>query len=403
MSSPSIVPTTPAADSVAAAGARRRSPKRAVLYQLTAVLVLALGVLMIASTTQENLRQLGVQSGFAFLSQPSGFEINQKLIAFDAGASIGRAMLVALINTLLLCVVTIVGASAVGLCVGLGRLSHSAPMRWLAGAYVEIFRNIPALLQVFLWYFIVLRVLPPASASIELFGAAQINNRGLFLPMPRSNGVFGAGTLVLATLAVAIGGAAIARCITRAVQDRTGRYIHSSAIWVLWMVLCLLFARLAGLDRLEWITPAATRFGFQGGYALMPELLALAISLSLYNAAYVAEITRSALQSIPKGQIDAAYALGLSRARAFRLVLLPAALRLIVPPLATVYQNALKSSSLGAAIAYPEITSVLIGSVNNITGQPVAIIGIALIVYLSMSMFIAGLMHCYERRVSRWS
>lgn len=403
MSSPSIAPTTPDADPAVAAGSRPSPWKRGVLYQLVAVLLLAAGVLMIASTTQANLQQLGVQSGLAFVSQPAGFEINQKLIAYDAGSSIGRAMLVALINTLLLCAVTIIGASAVGLCVGIGRLSRSAPMRWLAGAYVEMFRNIPVLLQVFLWYFIVLRVLPPAAQGIELFGAVQLNNRGLFLPEPRSSGMLSAGTLALAALAVAIVGVVVARSITRAVQDHSGRHVPASVIWLLWMVLCLLLARVAGLDQVEWVTPAATRFGFKGGYALMPELLALVISLSLYNAAYVAEIARSALQSIPKGQIDAAHALGLSRARAFRLVLLPAALRLIVPPLATVYQNVLKSSSLGAAIAYPEITSVLIGSVNNVVGQPVAIIGITLIVYLSLSMCIAGLMHWYERRVSRWS
>jgi len=382
---------------------RRSGVLRGLLYQLVVVLVFALGAVIVATNTQENLQRLGVQSGLTFLTQPAGFEINQKLIAFDAGYTIARAMTVATINTLLLCVVSILGASVVGLCVGTARLSKSAAMRWLAGAYVEVFRNVPVLLQLFLWYFVVLRVLPPVTRSIDWFGMIHLNNHGLFLPAPLATGEMTVGMIALLMLGVVMSGMVVARRLTRVVRDRTGRYFPAVIVWAAWVAACMAAARMFGVGRVEWAAPVATRFGLEGGYALMPEFLALFIGLALYNASYVAEITRSALQALPKGQAEAAQALGLTRLRSLRLVLLPQALRLIVPPLASVYQNVLKSSSLGAAIAYPELTSVLIGSVNNIVGQPVAIIGITLVVYLTLSMVVAGLMHWYEYRVARWS
>jgi general L-amino acid transport system permease protein len=250
---------------------------------------------------------------------------------------------VAALNTLLLGLVTIVTASSLGLAVGVARTSRNALMRGASAGYVETFRNIPVLLQVFFWYFVVLRWLPPVSASHSLFNAVFLNNRGLFLPtLQLTDGV------------------------------------------------------------LRWAVPVAERFGYRGGVVMTPEFMALLIGLSTYNASYIAEIVRSSLQALPRSQLEAAYALGLSRMRALRLVLLPQALKIMLPPLATVYQNVFKGTALGAAIAYPEITSVLVGTVNNIVGQPVIIMSVVLMVYLAFSMAIALLMHWYEAHTRRW-
>lgn len=316
---------------------------RGLVYQALALCILAVGVWVIAANTQANLQRLGVVSSPAFFVERAGFEINQKLIAFDANSSIARAAFVAALNTVLLGVVTILGASLLGLIVGVARTSRNALLRGVGAGYVEIFRNIPVLLQIFFWYFIVLRWLPPVSASLSLFDAVFLNNRGLFLP----------------TLHIVDGA-------------------------------------------LRWVVPVAERFSYRGGYVVTPEFLALLIGLSMYNASYIAEIVRSSLQTLPRGQVEAAHALGLSRFRTLQLVLLPQALKVILPPLATVYQNVFKGTALGAAIAYPEITSVLVGTVNNIVGQPVIIMSVVLMVYLAFSMGIALLMHWYEARTRRW-
>ena len=373
---------------------------RRLLYQLLALGVLLVGVLLIAQNTQDNLQRLGVQSGTGFLWERAGFEINQKLIPFDADATVARALGVACLNTVLLCALAVLLATLVGACVGILRLSRSWPARCLATAFVETFRNTPLLLQVFFWYFVVLHALPDVQHySLGFFDAIQLNNRGLFLPMPQLESGW---VLLLAALAAAVAGVSLAKRISRAVQDRTGRYFPAWLFWLAGLALVLAALQLFGTGRLDWTTPARGRFGFVGGYVLRPEFLALVVALSLYNASYVAEIVRSALIAIPAAQSEAAYALGLPRARVLRLVLLPQALRIISPPLTTVYQNILKSSALGAAIAYPELVSVLIGTVNNLVGQPVVIMAITLILYLSFSICIAGMMQWHEWRKARW-
>ncbi len=239
-----------------------------------------------------------------------------------------------------------------------------------------------------------------SNTAFALFDVVQLNNRGLFLPMPQ--GPYG-WILVLATFGVAVAGVPAARRISLAVQDRTGHYFPVVALLA---VACLLLAigifGLLAPGELIWAIPAPGRFGFAGGYVLRPEFLALVIALSLYNASYIAEIVRSALLAIPPAQSEAAYAFGLPRARVLALVLLPQALRIITPPLTTVYQNILKSSALGAAIAYPELVSVMIGTVNNLVGQPVVIMAITLILYLGFSICIAGMMQWHQWRKARW-
>lgn len=373
---------------------------RRLIYQSVALGALACGVAVIARNTRENLEELGVQSSTSFLWERAGFEINQKLVAFDADATVASALGVACLNTVLLFFLAAAFATAIGACVGIVRTSKSWPARGLAVAFVETFRNAPLLLQVFFWYFLVLHSLPDvAQSSFALPGSAQLNNRGLFLPAPQ---LAGGGLVWAIALAALAGGVALARRISHRIQDRTGRHWPWPLLWAGGVLIAFAVCALAPPFQLRWETPVPDRFGFTGGYVLRPEFLALVIALSLYNATYIAEIVRSALAAIPAAQGEAGQALGLSRWQTLRLVLLPQALRIISPPLATVYQNVLKSSALGAAIAYPELTSVLIGTVNNLVGQPVVIMAIVLTLYLGFSICIAAVLHWFEWRSSRW-
>ena len=275
------------------------------------------------------------------------------------------------------------------------RISLVWLVRKLATVYVETFRNIPALLQIFFWYFVVLQSLPASRDSLDLLGLVFFNNRGLFVPAPTMPG--GLGWIVLAVV-IAVMGATWLRGRARIRHARTGKRLPVAAISVALVVgLPLLTAFvLPG----SWETPALGRFSYEGGFVLMPEFIALAVGLSVYNASYISEIVRSGFESIPRGQTEAAEALGLPRFNAFRLVLFPQALRVIIPPLTTVYLNLFKSTSLAAAIAYPEVVSVFVGTVNNLVGQPVAIMAITLVIYVAVSLGIAVFMNWYNRRIA---
>lgn len=372
---------------------------RSLAYQGLAAGVLLLGVWLIAANTAANLERLGIDSGTAFLLERSGFEINQKLVAFDADAPVARAIGVAALNTLLLWIVAAVGASALGLLAGIARLSSSLPARALGTAFVEGFRNIPILLQVFFWYLVLLHSLPSVAHGAGLLDLVFLNNRGLFLPRPH---LAGSGAWALAALGLLVIAVVLVRRWAGRHEERGGRRVGWLVPWALLAAALVALLGWLELVRVEWTVPSAARFGYRGGIALTPEFLTLAIALSTYNGSYIAEIVRSGLAAVPRGQLEAAEALGLSRARVLRLVLLPQALRTMLPPLATTYQSVLKSSALGAAIAYPELTSVLVGTINNIVGQPVVIMAITLAVYLVLSMLIGALAHWYEARTARW-
>lgn len=371
--------------------------RRTWIYQGLLVAAIVAVLALIVSATNANLARLGVETSMDFLWRRAGFTISQSLIPFDANSTIARAFVVALLNTLVLAAASIVGASLLGLVVGTARLSRNWLVSRLATAYVELFRNIPSLLQIFFWYLVVLRSLPGFRDSLSLGEAVRLNNRGLYLAAPD---IVGAGGWIAGGLLVAIGTIIGLSRWARQRRLASGRAFPVTLTAVGLLIVVPWLAALIGGAQLGWDIPQAGRFGFEGGLVVMPEFMALVAGLSVYNATYIGEIVRSGFAAIPRGQIEAADALGLSRWLSFRLVLFPQALRVIIPPLTTVYLNLFKATSLAAAIAYPEIVSVFVGTVNNLVGQPVIIMGITLIIYVLVSLAIALFMNWYNRRIA---
>ena len=370
---------------------------RALIYQVVMLLIMVLIALAIFHTTQQNLQRLGVQSGFDFLVRRAGFDIGQSLIPYSPDSTVARAFLVALLNTFLLAGVAIALSSLLGFFIGIARLSNNWLVARLATAYIETFRNIPVLLQIFFWYFVVLRTLPRSHDSLSLFDAVFINNRGLFFPsLSFEPGAWVIGAAALLAIAATL---LLARW-RKARQDKTG--VRSRILPPALALLIGLPAAAAALSGmpLSVEVPTLGRFSYAGGMVLIPEFLALAVGLSVYNATYIAEIVRSAFQAIPRGQTEAADSLGLPRAATLRLVVLPQALQIMIPPLTTVYLNLFKATSLAAAIAYPEVVSVFVGTVNNLVGRPLEIMAITLVIYVFVSLCIALFMNWYNRRLA---
>ena len=370
-------------------------PRRLIIYQCLLVAGILALCYSIFSITEANLARLGVESNFDFLFRRAGFELGQTLISFSADDTILRAFVVAVLNTLVLAAAAIVCASILGLALGLARLSGNWLLARLALAYVEVFRNVPVLLQIFFWYFVVLRTLPRSAHSTVLWDAVVLNNRGLFLPATSA----GADTwLLVAAVMVGLIGMWVLQRWARRRRHETGRAFPVVAAGVVGVIgLPVLTAWLAGV---QWELPQPGRFGYSGGMVLLPEFLALACGLSMYNATYISEIVRSSFSALPRGQLEAADSLGLPRHLAVRLILLPQALRIMIPPLTTVYLNLFKSTSLAAAIAYPEVASVFVGTVNNLVGQPVAIMTMTLLIYALVSLCIALFLNWYNRRLA---
>ncbi len=368
---------------------------RNVVYQLILLGLIASLAYLIVSATQTNLAELGVDSSFDFLWKRAGFEIGQTLIPFNANSTIARAFLVALINTLLLAFVSIVLASILGLIIGVARLSRNWLTVKLATAYVETFRNIPSLLQIFFWYYVVLRSLPRSAESFSFSNLFFLNNHGLFMPAPLPGDSLPAmiTSLVLAIIAILW----LHQWAKRRLYTTGRRFPVISAGFIL-IIGAPLLAMLFGGG--SWETPIIGRFGYQGGSVVMPEFMALVVGLSMYNATYVAEIVRSGFSSVPVGQYEAASSLGMTRLLTLRLILFPQALRAIIPPLTTLYLNIFKGTSLAAAIAYPEVVSVFVGTVNNLVGQPVIIMAITAFTYAVISLCIALVLNWYKRRIA---
>lgn len=360
---------------------------RAILWQGLAILVVCGGTAWLTINTLDNLAGRGIASGFGFLNSSAGFGIAMSLIDYTEASSFGRAFLVGLLNTLLVSAIAIVLATLLGFTIGAARLSSNWLISRLAGAYVETIRNIPLLLQIFFWYFAVLRTLPAPRASLDLGGAFFLNNRGLYVPWVEE-GLSGAWFFAV--------GIALLAIFWRQ-KDRWGkrhrRLIRNGLIVLVGLSVTF-------LTNVRWSVPELRGFNFTGGVVLTPELLALTVALSTYTAAYIAEIVRAGIQSVPRGQVEAGYALGLPRRDVMRSVVVPQAMRLIVPPLTNQYLNLTKNSSLAAAIAYPDLVSVFAGTVLNITGQAVEVIAITMAVYLVISLVIAGGMNAFNSVVA---
>ncbi len=350
----------------------------------------------IAGNVAANITRLNINTGFSFLARPAGFEISQKLVNFGEAASYFDVFIISLLNTLVLTAIAIVFATLLGFVIGIARLSSNPLVAGVAAGYVEIVRNIPLLLQLFYWYFAVLRPLPNPRQSVSLFGIAFLNKRGLYLPYPVFKPGFEALALtILAMLIVAI----VLLWLNQRHRARAGTSLHSVRLIALLLLLPPLgVAWLTGFP-LSWDIPALAGFNFKGGITVIPEFVAMALALSLYGASYIAEIVRSGISAVQAGQIDAARALGLKRGAINRMIVIPQALRVILPPLGTQYIVLLKNSSLAAAIAYPDLMLVFAGTVLNQTGQPLEVMIVTMASYALIGLAIGGAINMLNRRV----
>jgi len=370
---------------------------RAWLFQVIAVLAVISVAIYLIHNTVTNLSNRGITSGFAFLDRSAGFGIVQHLIDYEQGDTYGRVFLVGLLNTLLVSALCIVFASFLGFFLGLARLSENWLLRKLSTIYIETFRNIPPLLQIFFWYFAVLRNLPGPRQAVSAFDLAFLSNRGLYIPAPQ----FGEGLLAF-IVAIVLAGVASTGLFrfNKTHQIKTGQLRRTWPVALgLFIVLPLIAQGIFGAA-LHWDVPELRGFNFRGGMALIPELAALTLALSVYTSAFIAEIIRAGIQSVPHGQHEAARSLGLPHPVTLRQVIIPQALRVIIPPLTSQYLNIVKNSSLAAAIGYPDMVSLFAGTVLNQTGQAIETIAITMSVYLIISLGISLLMNIYNRRIA---
>jgi general L-amino acid transport system permease protein len=371
---------------------------RSIIYQVA--LCAAVGFLIYGAATNaiDNLRRAHIASGFGFWDTTAGFDISQTLISYSSQASTyGRAFWVGLLNTLLVAGAGIVLATILGFIVGISRLSKNWLLAKVATGYVETIRNIPLLLQLLFWYNAVLKSLPVMRESIVIPGGAFLNNRGLFLPEP----VFLYGfDAVVAAIIVGIAGAIGFAIWARKRQERTGQQAP-----VFWVVLALVIGlplivlALKGFP-LKFNYPQAGRFNITGGIEVLPEFAALLFGLSIYTAAFIAEVVRAGILAVSSGQIEAAYSLGLRPRPTLRLIVVPQAMRVIIPPLTSQYLNLIKNSTLAVAIGYPDLVQVFTGTVLNQTGQAVEVVAITMLVYLTISLATSLAMNIYNRRVA---
>ena len=371
---------------------------RSIAYQVALCAVIGFLVYAAARNAIVNLERAHIASGFGFWNTTAGFEISQSLIQFDSQVSTyGRAFWVGLLNTLLVAGLGIVFASVLGFVIGIARLSKNWLVAKVATGYVETIRNIPLLLQLLFWYNAVLKALPGIRESIAIPGGIYLNNRGLFIPQPVFESGFG---FVLIALAVGVIGAIAFYVWARKRQERTGQQAPVFSVAVALVIgLPLVVLALAGFP-LAFEFPAAGRFNISGGIEILPEFAALLFGLSIYTAAFIAEVVRAGITAVSRGQTEAAYSLGLRARPALRLIVVPQAMRVIIPPLTSQYLNLTKNSTLAVAIGYPDLVQVFTGTVLNQTGQAVEVVAITMAVYLTISLATSLLMNIYNSRIA---
>jgi len=352
----------------------------------------------IVANARANLESQRITSGFGFLLNTAGFDVSQSLVPYSGSDPYTRVFLVGLLNTLLVAVIGIFFATIIGFLVALGRLSPNWLLSRISGGYVELIRNLPLLFQILFWYLAVLAALPNPRQSVSLFGSFFLSNRGFVVPRPIGNPGFEA---FAAAIAVAIVGSLLLQRYARKQLFDHGRMIR---IWpyVVGMLIGLpLVTSLLFGAPVKFEFPELKGFNFSGGSRIIPEFVALTLALSTYTAAFIAEIVRAGIQSVHKGQMEAGSSLGLSRGQTLRLIVVPQALRVILPPLTNQYLNLTKNSSLAVAIGYPELFSVFAGTTLSQTGQAIEIIAITMGVYLLISLVTSALMSFYGWRISR--
>jgi general L-amino acid transport system permease protein len=352
----------------------------------------------IVANARANLASQHIASGFGFLSNTAGFDVSQALISYSGSDSYSRVFLVGLLNTLLVSIIGIFFATIIGFVVGLGRLSPNWLLSRIAGAYVELVRNLPPLFQILFWYLAVLGTLPNPRQSVSLFGSFFLSNRGLVVPKPIGHdGLTAFGLAIVLAIVASL----LLRSYARRQLFENGRLVK---VWPYAVGLLIGLPLLAVLIFGKPVTfeiPELKGFNFSGGSRIIPEFVALTLALSTYTAAFIAEIVRAGVQSVHKGQMEAGASLGLSRGSTLRLIVVPQAMRVILPPLTNQYLNLTKNSSLAVGIGYPDLFSVFAGTTLSQTGQAIEIIAITMGVYLLISLVTSAIMSFYGWRISR--
>ena len=373
-----------------------RPTVRAAFYQLILLAAVLWFGYEFALNAKANLEAQKITSGFGFLENTAGFGVNQSLIPYNESDTYARVFLVGLLNTLLVAGVGIVLATILGFLIGIARLSPNWLVARLAGGYVELIRNLPLLFQILFWYLAVLGTLPGPRQSISLFGEVFINNRGIIVPAPVAGE--GAG-VVFATFAVGVLAAIVFGLWAKRWRIRTGH--EFPLVWInLGLIVVLPLAALVATGvPIGFVKPELRGFNLIGGVRLIPEFVALLLALTTYTAAFIAEIVRAGILAVPRGQTEAALALGLRRGLTLRLIVVPQALRVIVPPLSNQYLNLTKNSSLAVAVGYPDLFAVFAGTTLHQTGQAIEIIAITMAVYLAISLLTSGVMNWYNAHV----
>lgn len=368
---------------------------RSIIYQILALVTIFLFTYFILNNMFTNIEKRGINTGFDFLGTEAGFGILQTLISYDESNTHGRVFIVGLLNTILVSFISIIFATIIGLAVGIGRLSKNFMVSKLSMIYVETFRNIPILLQILFWYNVVLASLPTPRQSINYLDSIFFNNRGLYIPKPILESGFSA--VVIAFLLAIVSIIFLKRWANKR-HDETGE--DFPLIWTSIILLIsaptLVFFAIGAPASLDY--PSLKGFNFVGGWNLIPEFLALSFALSIYTATYIAEAVRAGIEAVPKGQKEAAHSLGLKDHIILKKVILPQALRVIIPPVINQYLNLTKNSSLATAIGYPELVTIFSGTSLNQVGQAIEIILMTMAVYLTLSIVISIVMNYFNSR-----
>ncbi|MBC8445550.1 MAG: amino acid ABC transporter permease [Rhodospirillaceae bacterium] len=370
---------------------------RALFFQVLVLGGVIFAGYVLVSNTLHNLERQGIASGFGFMKTTAGFSILMNLIDYTESDSYFRAFIVSLLNTLLVAAIGVFFATILGFLIGVARLSNNWLISKMAAVYIETLRNIPLLLQIFFWYFGVLRQLPQPKQSVNVLDLFFLNNRGLYSPAPVPEEGFSSiiWTIVVSIIIIIY----MARWAHKR-QMATGQQFHTVYVSLAIIIGLPFIATVIAGFPMSWEYPTLQGFNYNGGLSLIPELVSLSLALSLYTASFIAEIVRAGIMAVSHGQTEAAYAVGLRPGPTLRLVVIPQALRVIIPPLTSQYLNLTKNSSLAAAIAYPDLVLVFAGTVLMQTGQAVEVIAITMGVYLTISLLISAFMNWYNNKMA---
>ena len=372
-----------------------------ILPQLLTLLVVILIFGFFSYNAQVNMENRGITFGYGFLSQESSFDVQFSLIEFDGSHSYFRAYLVGLLNTILVSVIGIIFATIIGVVVGIARLSNNYLINRTASVYVEFFRNIPLLLQIFFWYFAALRALPLPQDTEPMFGVFFLTIKGFFVPAFVWNNL----DIFIYSIIAAIISIIFIRIYAKRKQENEGVQTPVLSISIgLLLILPILSFLFGGVDASIEVPVikqlSQSGFTYEGGIKLPPELISLALALSLYTATFIAECVRAGVQGVSKGQKEAAASIGLTPNQVLKLVVMPQALRIIIPPTTNQYLNLTKNSSLAAAIAYPDLVLVFAGTALMQTGRAIEIVSITMLTYLSLSISISIFMNWYNKKIA---